>query len=154
MQSVNQFKQSAELGQADLSYNPNTISGEIASTETAELVAGDFVKMADVAGGAPKFLKCTADTDEAYGVLLYNPKDTKRVKGDFAEIGSMGNVVYLRATGAIGRGAQVALDTSETGGVTATLTSVSIVGHAMDKAAADGDLIRVMLSTPSFAVGA
>lgn len=154
MQEVNQFKQSAVLGQSDLAISPNTISGQVDAAETAELVSGDWVKLAPTSTGAPKVLKCTADTDEAYGVLLYNAKDANRVAGQAIEIGSKGNAVYLRATGAIAAGAQVAIDTAQTGGVTATLTGKTIVGHAIEAAAADGDLIRVILSTPSYAVGA
>jgi len=153
MQDINQFEQSVVLGQVDLTLSPNTIPGEISAAEAADLVSGSWVKMADEEGGVPVFAKCTADTDEAYGVICYNAKDIKRVAGESVEVASADNVVYLRATGAIARGAQVAMDTSEEGGVTATLTGVTIVGHAIDKAAADGDLIRVKLSTPSFAVG-
>ena len=152
-QSLNQFAQKVNLGQVDLGYGSNVIPGEIVSTETASLVTADWVKLSDVVGKVPAFAKCTADTDEAYGILTYNPKDINRKAGESIEVASGGTVVYLRATGAISRGVEVAIDTSETGGVTATTSAVKIIGHSLDKAAADGDLIRVHLTTPSFKVG-
>jgi hypothetical protein len=62
----------------------------------------------------------------------------------------------LRATAAIARGAQVVVDTLTTGGVKAVSGAGGerIVGWAYDKAANPGDLIRVMIQTPSFAVDA
>jgi hypothetical protein len=60
--------------------------------------------------------------------------------------------MYLYATTAIARGAQVQLDISTVGGVAAKVGSsgADIVGFAFDKAAAVGALIRVRLGVPSF----
>ena len=60
--------------------------------------------------------------------------------------------MYLYATTAIARGAQVVLDLTSPGSVQAATGSDTIIGYAYDSATAYGQLIRVVLSTPSFLV--
>ena len=150
---MNTFKQEAILGMVDMGRSPGTFPGVLASDLSAPVVAGQFVKLVDQAGPGLRFEDCDADTDHAFGVVVYDAKDGSRDKDEAVEVAGNGDVVFLRATGAIGAGVQVALDTSEIGGVTATLSAVAIVGLALDKAAADGDLIRVKLTTDIQAVG-
>lgn len=152
----NQFAQSAILGMLDQRFNPNTVAVQIDAAVTSTLYAGQAVKIVDSAGGVPKVTPCTANSDQVLGFLNYNIKNRAFVAGDAAEISMNMNVMFLRATGAIARGARVVLDITTTGGVAAASGSGGerIVGWAYDKAAAAGDLIRVFLQTPSFAVDA
>lgn len=154
VQNPNQFAQSSLLGMLDLRFNNETVAAQIDSSESETLYAGQAVKIVDSADGIPKVIACTADSDEVFGFINYNIKDIGYEAGDRCEISQAGNVMYLYATGAIARGAQVTLDVTTRGGV-ATKTSSSgdrIVGYAFDKASAAGALIRVKLGVPSFAV--
>ena len=147
---INQFSQSVIKGMLDLRFNNGTISCQIDQSEAGELVAGQAVKVVDSAGGVPKVVACSADSDEVYGFLNYDQKSKKFVKGDAVEISQNANVMYLQATEAIARGAQVCLDVSVAGGVSGLEDGSTVVGWAFDKAVQSGDLFRVHLQVPTF----
>lgn len=150
-QSQNAFTETSIRGMLDLKFNANTVSVQIDASETGTLYAGSPVKMYDSAGGVPKVVACSADTDEVLGFINYDIKSRSFVAGDLCEISMSGNVMYLYATGAIARGVQVCLDLANNG-IEAVGGSggEDIVGWAYDKASAQGDLIRVFIKTPSF----
>lgn len=152
--SQNQFGLSSYLGVVDQSYNYNTSSVQIDSTQATPLYTGAAVKMYDRAGGSPKVVGCTANSDNVLGFINFDIKSRSYSAGSNAQISKAGNVIYLYATGAIARGAQVSLDLTTNGGVRSAAgnTGDRIVGWAYDKADAAGQLIRVFLTTPSFQV--
>lgn len=151
--SPNQFVQAPYLGMTDLRFNTNTVAAQIDSTEAGSLIAGQAVKVVDSAGGIPKVIACSADSDEVFGFINYDVKSQAFVAGNKCELSQAGNVIYLQATGAISRGAQVTLDATTVGGVAQLVGSSGdkIVGWAFDKAAG-GALLRVKLTVPSFTV--
>lgn len=151
-QNQNQFAMTVNLGKIDLPFNYNTVSVQIDATEAGTLKAGQAVKMFDSVDGIPKVVACAANTDECLGFINYSIKDSSFVAGDRCEISMAGNVMYLLATGAIARGAQVTLDVTAVGGVQSAVTADKIVGWAFDKATTGGVLIRVFVKTPSFTV--
>jgi len=155
-QNPNQFKQSPLLGQPTDQVQPNTQNMMIDVTETATLRAGQAVKFAPtVAGGPPKVLACTADTDQVCGYINFNPQKNTYVAGDRVQVSGQGNVLFLSASTAIARGVQVCLETDAYGSVKAATgaTAARIVGYALDVAEA-GDTIPIFLLTPSFRVDA
>lgn len=152
-QSQNQFTVSAFLGMLDLRFNPSTISAQIDASQATALIAGMAVKIVDSAGGIPKVVGCAANSDQVFGFINYDIKSQQFLAGDKVEISQSGNVMFLVSVGAIARGVRVQLDLSYQGGVK-TITGSSganIVGYAVDKASAAGQLIRVRLSSPEFA---
>lgn len=157
-QSQNQFAQAPFLGMVDMKFPYNTVSVEIDVSESGTLYAGSPVKMyanASNLKGPPKVVACSASDDEVLGYINYDVKSQSFVAGSMAEISMAGNVVYLYATAAITRGVEVTLELSTNGGVKAAASnSDTIVGWAYDGASAGGQLIRVFLKTPSFAVDA
>lgn len=152
VQNPNQFAQGAYLGMIDLRFPYNTVSVLIDTTESGDLYAGGAVKLVDSAGGVPKVVGCTADTDEVFGFLNYDIKTVAFKAGMAAEVSMAGNVMSLYSTGAISRGAKVCLTLSTNGGVAAATGSSGkrVVGWAYDKATLPGQLIRVFLKTPTF----
>ncbi len=150
--SQNSFAQAPFLGQIDMRFDYNTVSVQIDASQVGTLYAGQAVKIVDSAGGVPKVVACSANSDDCFGFLNYDIKSAGFVAGSKAELSQAGNVIYLYATTAIARGAQVQLDLSTAGGVAAKVGSsgADIVGFAFDKASAAGALIRVRLSSPSF----
>lgn len=148
-QSQNQFAQSPILGMLDLPYNFNTVAAQIHSSEQGTLYAGTPVKIVDEAGGVPKVVKVTAVDDEVFGFINYNIKNPSFIANSVCEISQAGNVMWLYATAAIGRGDQVAVG-ALFNGVAPLSTNQNIVGFAYDKASNPGDLIRVKLLCPSF----
>jgi hypothetical protein len=158
VQSQNQFQQAPFLGMIDMRFPYNTVSVEIDVSETGTLYAGSAVKMYDSASnlkGVPKVVACSANDDEVLGFINYDIKSASFVAGSMCEISMAGNFMFLYATAAIDRGAEVTLELSTAGGVKqAASNSDTIVGWAYDGASAGGQLIRVVLKTPSFAVDA
>jgi hypothetical protein len=148
----NQFAQSTLLGTVDLRMCNNTISAQIDASQSGNLYAGQAVKIVDSADGIPKVVACTANSDQVFGFINFDMKTVAFVAGSPCELSLAGNAIYLYATGAIARGAQVQLDVSSPGAVASKVNSsgASIVGYAFDKAPAAGALIRVVLSAPSF----
>ena len=156
----NQFAQKEYLGVLDLRLNMNTISVQIDLAQSGALYGGQAVKLVDSVGGVPKVVAVVdADPGElVYGFLNYDPKTIAFVAGAYAEMSMAGNAMYLYATAAISRGALVQLDFATVGGVKTAAASLqfaagaaqNVVGWAIDKATAPGQLVRVMLMTPSF----
>ena len=148
MQVQNQFAQAPVQGMPDLKFDPSTISVEIDGSSAGGLVAGQAVTLVDSADGVPKVVEAAADTDDVFGFLQYDIKSKTYEPYDKAEISFFrGNVMYMTASAAIARGAKVAIVVSGSKIVTAS-TGQRIVGRALDKAAADGDLIRVIIDLP------
>lgn len=161
----NQFAQSVGLGMADQKFNFNTEPVMIDASQTAPLYAGSAVKILPGSGSGantiPKVVGCTANSDSVFGFIYFDAKTVSFMgsqvafpANNLAEIASAGNVIYLYATGPITQGSRVTLDITTQGGVTAYVASSggSIVGWAYDGAAVGGQLIRIKLLCPSFAV--
>lgn len=152
MQSPNQFAQTPEKGMMDLRFNPGVISAQVDSSAVGSLVPGQAVKMVDSAGGVPKVLSCSADTDDVFGFVNYSIKDQSFGADAKLEISSMrDNVMYMEAAAAIARNAKVMIVVA--GQKVATATSgKTVVGRALDKATAAGQLIRVIIDLPGAAL--
>lgn len=148
-QNVNQFAQTPEQGFLDLQTGQsNVLNGGISLSEAGTLIAGQAVKMEDSAGGVPKFLKLAANTDKTFGFVVYNQKDTGFTAGMGASIAIDGSVMYMTAGAAIARGAKLEVVYTTDKVITSAGTN-PVVGIALDKAAADTDLIRVLIQTPN-----
>lgn len=153
--SQNSFSQGPFLGLVDAQYSYNTKAVQVDSTQGSTPVsAGQAIKYVASAGGVPKVIACSANSDVCMGFVNYNIKDQSYASYSPCAISQKGNVIYLYSTGAIDRGAQVTLDVSTVGGVAQYVQSsgATIVGFAQDQASAAGQLIRVELTAPSFSV--
>lgn len=150
VQNQNQFSQAGVVGMLDQKFNYNTKEAQIDSSETGTLKPGQAVKIVDSAGGIPKVVAITANTDEVWGFINFSNKDQSFVAGDKCGISQKGNVMWMIATAAIARGVQVTVDKTYVGGVQTKNSGDRIVGHTYDKATAAGQLIRVELAVPSF----
>lgn len=146
-QLINQFEIGKEKGQLDLRFNANTFSCRADST----LVPGQAVKLVNVAGGIPNVTAVTADTDEVFGYVTKSTRRDAIAIGDVIEVSLTGNVMYMIAGAAIAPNTKVMYVTASGKVITATGTGKIVSGRAIDKAAADGDLIRVYIK--SFADG-
>jgi len=147
VQSINAFELGKEKGQLDLKMNSNILS---CRTDSA-LLAGQAVKLVDAAGGIPNVTAVTADTDEVFGYSAYSIRKSSLVAGDIVEVALTGSVMFMIAGAAIAPNTKVMYFTASGKVITATGTGKIVSGRALDKAAADGDLIRVYIK--SFADG-
>lgn len=146
--NINQFAQSMVQGILDPGQpQPNTFSCRV-DASSATLIPGDAVKSVDTAGKVPVVTKCTADTDDVWGFVNYNFKNSSFAANAMVEISAFeGNAMYMTASAAMARNANVAIVIASSKIVTAT-TNQRIVGKLLDKATADGDLVRVYINLP------
>ena len=145
---MNQFIQSPEQGQLDLKFNPNSISCQVDVSSAGSLLPGQAVKMVDSVGGVPKVVECAADEDDVFGFINYDIKSKSFSALDKVEISAFaGNVMFMTASAAIARNAEVMIVVASKKVALATLAN-RIVGRALDKATADGQLIRVYINLP------
>lgn len=147
-QLINQFKQSTDQGQID---NPTgaaqVISCRVGAGQVTALVAGQAVKLDDSAGGIPNVLSLATDGDLTFGFVVLTAKDASYAAGAVVEIAISGTIMQMTASAAIARGAGVSVGNAAIK-VAQTTGLNPVVGWAYDKAAADGDLIRVFITTP------
>ena len=150
--NTNQFTMSAKPGQVDLTttnsealftcrYNP-------AATSTLRLVDGEGVLLKDLGASdsvGPPIVDTLADDNEPliFGVKVFTTKENNNVPGDIVQIAHDGAVLFMKASGAITRGAKLALVNSTPGSVIIATTEDE-VGIALDKAA-DTELLRVLI---------
>lgn len=148
MQNQNAFKQTTEQGVLDLRFNSSIVSCEIDSSSAGGLVPGQAVKMVDSLGGIPKVVECADDSDDVFGFISYNIKDSSFDAGMRVEVVyHRGGVMYMKASAAIARNGKVMIVVASKKVAPATSGNM-IVGRAFDKASADGDLIRVLIDLP------
>lgn len=151
-QTLNQFVQAPVKGQPDLSRNIRTVSAVVYASESAALVPGQPVKRLDATGGVPVVSACTANTDTVFGFVQYSGINASFAAGKSVEISTgFDDMIYLEAGEAMVVGTKVMIQVTGSKVVTAT-AGKPISGYTYDKAAADGDLIRVSLACPAYFV--
>jgi hypothetical protein len=146
----NQFAQTEYVGTIDLRFDGDTVSCQVDVSQATALYPGQPVKLVDSADGVPKVIAATAATDAVFGFINFDIKSVTFPASAACEVSMSGNVMYLYATAAIARGAQVMIDVTTVGGVKTATGGGTYVGWAYDKATAAGALIRIFIKTPSF----
>lgn len=146
--NVNQFRQSTVKGQPDLQAGvDNIIACVVGSGQATALVAGQTVIQSDVSSHIPT-VTAAVIASVAFGVVIRNLKDQDFPASSRVEVARSGTVVYMEASAAIAAGADVQYNPATHKIATKTSTN-GIVGQALDKATADGDLIRVVINPRS-----
>lgn len=145
----NQFKIQPVQGEMDMQVPGTVITCQVDAAQATALVAGQAVKLATTAGGVPKVLSLATDYEGVFGFVSRNPKDADYSASKAVEIATNDSWMYMTASGAITRGSRVVAVTASNKVAAYANDSATIIGMAMDTAAADGDLIRVAISTPS-----
>ena len=126
------------------------------ATPTETIAAGEFVLIqSTTAPNVTKVVKGTGATDKYFGVVLTNPLKADFAVGDKIEVAIMGAIVLCTASAVIAAGASLQYDYSAKKVATQTASN-TIVGIALENAAADAALLRVFifLSSISGATGA
>lgn len=153
----NQFAGTPLLGTLDELVPIETISGaiDLSLSASTPAYAGQLVKLVaqSSSNAAPKVTPITANTDKAFGVIVFDIKSPTFGPGARCEL-ALSDYVYMYATGAITQGSQVCPDITTVGGVQAATGSSnnSLIGWALDGASAAGQLIRVRLTLPTYSV--
>lgn len=148
-QVINQFKQAPVKGELDSGKNFNSMAVQLGPDVVGSVIAGQAVKILDsAAGGVPQVVPCSVDEDDCYGFVNYDPRKNSYIASDYLSISAFaGNIMYMEASAAIGRNAEVMVVITGSKIAAATSTNM-IIGRTVDKAAAAGDLIRVFINLP------
>lgn len=154
-QIINQFGMEPIQGMLTLAPNVNQLPAAIKRDSANTLIPGMAVKLVDVTDQEIIVEKAAA-TDAIYGFVTYSViKNSYNSTGlnRRMDVAFRDCVMYMTAGAAIARGAP--LEIAVTGTASAPVCKVitnagtnKIIGIALDKAAADGDLIRVQILTP------
>lgn len=157
--NLNDFSISPAVGDVDLAHSTgeSIISVRFGYEETAgDIEAGEGVILSDLGAndtpGAPIVAIRASEIVPIYGVKIRSTKKAKVEGGDVFEIAKRGAVVRFKAAAAIARGAAVTLTLATPGQVKAVTTKTPL-GITLDKAAAEGDIVRVELTCDGIAVG-
>jgi len=143
-QNVNQFGMSLEKGLLTLSKD-NLFDVKIDDASVATIPSGSAVKITDTTDAQITVDLATAAADDIFGFVVYESRKNSFAAKDFVRVACIGSVMQMEASAAIARGASVEI--VPTGEKVVTRTTGTVIGRALDKASADGDLIRVLIST-------
>ena len=144
-QLSNQFLQTNEKGALDLAKNENLFDCRIDPASVATLNGGAPLKIVDVAGERIVVDLATLAADDIFGFLPLETKTNEFIASNLIRCAINLSVMVMEASAAIARGAD--LEIVPTGVKVATNAGGTSIGRALDKAAADGDLIRVLIKT-------
>jgi hypothetical protein len=147
-QNLNQFKPTTEKGALDLAINWNLYDCRIDPNSTADFTNanGFAVKLVSIAGSKNIIVDlATNATDKIFGFIPLETKTNSYSKGDFIRVGSSAVTMQMEASAAISGGADIEI--VPTGNKVVTKTTGTSVGTALTSAAADGDLIKVLIKT-------
>lgn len=149
MLSQNQFTLSTLKGTLD---SGTSITCQYHSASPADAIsAGEFVMLADVASAsAPAVSVVQKGVDRAskyLGMVLTNPLKAAWLPGDKLEVAILGTIAMVEAGSALASGASLGYDPATPGVVIGAGPGESVVGIAMEKATAAGQLIRCLVLT-------
>lgn len=145
-QNSNQFGITPEKGELSLMQNFNVFNCIVKSDESTALVPGQKVKLVDIAGKT-LVVTAAAATDIGFGFIPHNVKKSSYAAGEMVKVAGSDCVMYMEAGAAIAAGALVESTATDQKVITSAGTN-KIEGLALDKAAADGDLVRVLIKSP------
>lgn len=148
--NINQFEQAPIKGALDLAImNGKVITGIVSANQATALLPGQRVKLDTTAQEFIPSFVAAGDTEVAVGYVIYNSRNSANlVAGQPVEVaGNFGPVMWMEADDAIAAGATVYFNTTGLK-VDTTAGGDKKVGIALDGAAADGDLIRVIIIEP------
>lgn len=124
------------------------VNAQIKIGEIAPILPGQAVKIVDVASQLPVVTALTGQNDVPMGVITRNLKNAAYTEGNIVELALMNTIVYMTASEAISWLQPVHYNYS-TDKVEVLDGSYPQVGLAYDKATADGDVIRVLVTVPT-----
>ena len=144
---LNVFAQSVNVGQiAEISSagpESQTVMVVDGSGETIE--PGMPVMLVTGASQVPLVDLAEPGTDAIYGLALYNPKVSSWTDEDVLQVSTPGTVMHLQAGGALSRGAQVGINSSNY--KLQAATQDNYIGLLLDDATSDA-IVRVEIAVP------
>ena len=150
--TLNQFRISPVKGTLTQEPNFNIINCQVASDEATALVPGQAVVLDDEDSSQIIVTAATGESDELFGFVVYDVRDTEKPAKGQVRIAIVGSVMYMESQTAITRGQYLKYIptgqlVADQGGDTTTR-----LGHALDASPdTTPKLIRVYIQTPKSA---
>lgn len=146
----NQFAQTDLQGRVDLAGGKHCLAVMVDdSYNGAPLVPGQAVKLVDQISSLPHITASTSDADQIDGFVCLNPRKNESSSGDVVEmITGKDGYMTMTASAAIPVNSPVMI-VFATKKIAVATTGKRVVGRALDKALADGDIIRVAVELPA-----
>lgn len=145
-QYVNQFAMTPEKGMLTLAANVNVLTAVVKRDGSNTLTPAMAVKLVDVTD-SEIIVDAAAATDAIFGFVTLQVIKNSYPIGSRVEIAFRDCVMNMTAGAAIVRGAKLEIVAASTKVITNAGVN-QVVGLALDKAAADGDIIRVLILSP------
>jgi len=144
---LNKFSMNAEKGQLAFRMGENSLPARVLSSSVNNFYGGTGVKLVD-STEKELIVEKAGVTDQILGFVEYSVKKNLRVAGDRCDVSIEGNVMFLEAGGAFNLGAE--LEYNPTGDLVIIAGGTNTkIGIALRKSTGSGDIIPVLLKTPS-----
>lgn len=145
---MNVFAPTEEIkGRKVLPANTESFSGIIDSSVEGNVVPATPMKIVATSAKLPHFAPA-ASGDVVAGFLEWNVIRTAYTKDTICQVSPVTNVMYMEASGAIGAGVNVTMDSLSSITVKAAGSDDPVIGLALEAATASGQLIRVKIGAP------
>ncbi len=145
---MNAFAPTSEIkGRLDLDVNLNNFAGVVDTTQASALLPGDPVVIVTTSTGLPHFAKAAVG-GLVFGYVKWSAKKASYKAGDAVEVACGGDVMYMEANAATDAGAAVNIADLANVRIAAAAAGKSVIGYTMEKAGAQGDLVRVLIGAP------
>lgn len=148
----NQLAQTAMLGAVTSDPQPSAFPCQLDpnSAWANPITAGQSVKLTNTDSSQIMVEPCSADTDLPFGVIAYNLRKNSYSLGDIIEVVGREGVMFMKTSGAVARGDNVALTnqtvaTNDPTVATNAVAGKTVVGKALEKAAGANALIKVLV---------
>ena len=145
VQSLNVFNLGKEPGSLTLATNHSLFNTKVVSTEGTALIARQAVKIVDNASLEIEVTAATVNTDKIFGFVNFANRSETFAANSGVQVAGNAAVMWMIAGAAIAKGAAVEVVIASKKVI--TQSAGTTVGTALDKAAADGDFIRVLINT-------
>lgn len=145
---MNVFAPTEEIkGRKVLPANTESFSGIIDSSVEGSVAPATPMKIVATSAKLPHFAPA-ASNDIVAGFLEWNVIRTTYTKDTLCQVSPATNVMYMEASGAIGAGVNVTMDSLSNVTVKAAGSDDPVIGLSLEAATASGQLIRVKIGAP------
>ena len=147
--NLNTFELGTAKGVVQYLPSSNVFTCQVYKSLSGTLKAGQPVKLVAGVAGQITVTACAGEDDPVFGVIPLRHKVNGYVAGDLVEVASDYSVITMEAAGAISAYDKVKAAGSAYDQVDAIAgdesPAAAQIGIALDAAAAEGDLIRVLI---------
>lgn len=144
----NQFQIQRQTGSLTSDPNFNVLTVKIDATQGATaLTYGQAVKIVGASTGLLNVIGATSAADNIFGFVNYSIKKQNFYAGDYIAVAFSNSIMFMTASASIDAGAEVMYDPS-TSKIATQTASNTVVGIALEYAAADLSIIPVLIVTP------